>query len=1252
MKKINIIIAVLFSSIFFNQEIFATDNFEAIFPRDCQSDVTTAPLIKLRAAYPIDTNSITKLEYGINDTNFIGTNAILIRKDIYDNMPDSLYGVLGENIQVGIADTFDLYILGKRFLSHNTEYTLILKDNIKLLKPNDLDPNQIDTLTERQTFECLFKTKDYPLSVLGTSINKYGLVGCEDTIKIFFNKKIDLTSYQLNKLITIEKEGEMVNLDSNNHYFDIDTITFSVVLSSDSLSLKVKPTSVKENARHFLNVNFGIIDGLNNPPIQFEFNNYSNTPIKITTIPKDTSITLTDDIRDINGPGERLLQIGDTLQSIVPLISGDLVFEKWIGIEGRKNIIANANSLTIIGHCSDMNPYKIAAIYKKIPVDTLNLLNITNSTTGAIHTCSNYIVNGFQDSLSPFLYTYKRFADKSLFITMNLCNGYDNATWYSTDSIVNGSVDNVIRLTRNGFKEWAFENISTNKEITVGGKVFDFNNANCDKSEFEIEIQFVIEKDFEDEFIAENIKNAFTSFTFNGANILNDFINYGSNNRFARQFVSINEFPKSANYSFVLNDQYAVRIIHHRHRIDTDNPNIKEYGQYEFPKFALFNGGKISVTQNNFECSNQLTIIITRNPTKVTYEIIEKDSKEVPSIEMAHVKLSPAPTSFMNKPLVANNYGNQNKYMPEQTFISDELVKQKVSVLYPNNTSVTTTRYVKDKTGYVNYKWGEQSGYTYPTPSTTIFQTFTTTLTAPKVMEMVLSSTFRLQQIWTQEGNVKITDYDYIKHHYSSDMTDGENTGNLPVWANILANHIGDGMRTVGNNLYSDYKSDLHIHVPTIVLRFSEQVLIGSLLNNLVATDLGNELESGTSITKNTRKDSVYLFKTYNTNNKININDDFYNIYTPNGRDIYFDLQTSVDDAPQSYFMHHRNNFELHLRNNLLNNADPSHKIMSYKVVNGNLVSEQLANISTQPNKYKTFKRRTTFPSLKINLNKLKLCECKVKVFEPGPFNGTIDTYTYVNYLVNNNMTNENKDGVQSNGELYKYTFGDDGSLKMATSAMRVPSSTESFFEYEHNTNINIIDLPQISNSRVSLFNHFVDYDGGKSQENTQNALIDLVAEAVKIYINQKSNSSNNDQNNSSAKIKDSDLDKIKEIVKTFMKGAINDDEYMNLTQLNLTESSSELNWQTNMYTQLNTNGLPIWWSVGDFHKIIQHTNVPNRWKNWGAGPYGLYNDKFVYRESFDPELKLYKDTQTGLSFNVGINWIAFTQYKIVLGDN
>ncbi len=506
-------------------------------------------------------------------------------------------------------------------------------------------------------------------------------------------------------------------------------------------------------------------------------------------------------------------------------------------------------------------------------------------------------------------------------------------------------------------------------------------------------------------------------------------------------------------------------------------------------------------------------------------------------------------------------------------------------------------------------------------------------------MEMVLSSTFRLQQIWTQEGDVKITGYDYIKHHYSSDMTDGENTGNLPVWANILQNQIGDGMRTLGDGSLSPYLSNLHIHIPTLAFKFSEAVNLSTLKGNLLVKDENNELTNGIADAnmRKIRKDSVFGGKTYNIDYISDINDDFFNTYAQqNNKLIFFDLQTSIEDnSTNSYFMHHRNSYQLRIQ------STGSNKILS----EDNFALSNISNLEM-------FKRRTTFPSLKIDLAKMKLCECKVKVFEKGPFNGTIDTYTYINYLINNNLTKENKDGIQTNGELYKYTFGDDGSLKMATSAMRVPSSTETFFEYELNNNTNIIDLPQISNSRVSLFNHFVDYDGGKSQENTQNALIDLVAEAVKIYMKQKSNSSNNDQNNSSTKIEDSDIDKIKEAVKKFMKGTINDDDYMNLTQLSLTESSSELNWQTNMATQVNPNGKPIFWTGGDgFYKIIQHTNLPNRWKNWGAGPYGLYNDKFVYRESFDPELMLYKDIQTGEPFNVGINWTAFTQYKIVLGD-
>ncbi len=733
-KKL-LLLLVIVISFALAKDIYADGNFEAIFPKDCQTNITTAPLIKIRAAYPIDTNSITKLEYGPNDTNFIGTNAILIQKDLYDNMPDSLYEVLGENIQVGVADTFDLYILSKRFLSHNTEYTLILKDNIKLLKPNDLDSNVTDTLTEPQTFECLFKTKDYPLSVIGTSINNYGLVGCEDTIKIFFNKKIDLTSYQLNKLITIEKEGEIVNLDSNNHYFEIDTISSTVILSSDSLSLKVKPSTIEENARHFLNVNINVVDGTNNSPQQFEFNNYSSTPIKITTIPNDTSITLTDDIRDINGPGERLLHIGDTLQSIVPLISGDLVFERWLGLEGRQNIIKNANSLKIIGHCSDMKPYSIAAVYKKIPIDTLQLDSIRNSATGAIHTCSKYVVSGYKDSLNPYLYTYKRFAETPLRVHLDVCNNYTNDVWESTDTLLDGNSDNTASINRSSTDIWNEAQIMNNQKKYLGIDVIDVSTMTCSQSEFYIVLEFVYEDGHRAEFNGTNIKDVFSSFDFDGLPIpMIGFVNDGGTYGYtvARKMIT-KGFPHTANYSFAVNNNYAIRAIKHQKRHTGDSPLTElMYGQYEYPKPSNFTTGVISVNGTVYDCSNTLTITITRKPTKVTYDITEKDNKEVPSIEMANVKLSPAPTSFMNKPLVANNYGNQNKYMPEQTFISDELVKQKVSILYPNNTSVEATRYVKDKTGYVNHKWGEQSGHIYPTPTTTISQTFTTTASAPK----------------------------------------------------------------------------------------------------------------------------------------------------------------------------------------------------------------------------------------------------------------------------------------------------------------------------------------------------------------------------------------------------------------------------------------------------------------------------------------------------------------------------------------
>ena len=623
MKKINIIIAVLFSSIFFNQEIFATDNFEAIFPKDCQSDVTTAPLIKLRAAYPIDTNSITKLEYGINDTNFIGTNAILIRKDIFDNNHDSTYQNLGESVQVAVADAFDLYVLGTNFLNYNTEYSLILKDNIKLLKPNENDPNVIDTVSNSQTFECLFKTKDYPLQPISTNIPTNAIIKCDDSVKIYFNRKIDISTYQLNNLCTVTKIGDVIDLGDGKIDHNIDTISHTINVSADSTHILVKPSSVDYDNSYYIEIKNEILNGVDGANPNYQFNYSDHSTVQVLTKAENPSDTLPSSIVEINGAGTGILQMGDTLNIAVPAIQDDFVFDRWAGIEQLTNVSIYLNELRIIGDCNNIQPIKIVAIYTRIPVDTLNLLNIWNSTTAAIYDCSPYIVTGHLDSINPYKYTFKRYSNRPLTVSTNLCNGYNIDKWNSTsDSLIDNST-NPSAIT-NRQRQDLLNDMNTNRNKYMGLDLTYFG-LDCTTARIKVLFKFATETGSVAEFTNDYIEDVISSFSFNGTSFTpTEFANLFVENNTIKQtqntFIYTNEFPKlNVNYSFTLSPSYAVRSINKMYQYTEPDPKSIGIARYDYDNQKISHDGIVSVNISAQNCMNTITIEVTRRMYKVEY---------------------------------------------------------------------------------------------------------------------------------------------------------------------------------------------------------------------------------------------------------------------------------------------------------------------------------------------------------------------------------------------------------------------------------------------------------------------------------------------------------------------------------------------------------------------------------------------------------------------------------------------------------
>lgn len=1218
-----LLLLVIVISFALAKDIYATDNFEAIFPKDCQTNVTTAPILHLRSQYPIDINSIKQFSpesIDSNNNSYAG-NVIFIEKNLYENYDDTLHAILSQRCELRVVDTFNLYILGSSFLKFDTEYNLVLKDNIKLLKPNDLDPNQIDTVSDAQTFECLFKTKEAPLEILSNSIPQSGIVGCEDTLKLYFNKKINLTQYQLDNLVKIEKVVSYNEFSTDTVKYSIDTVSHDISISNDSLSLNILPSEIENDSRHFLNVDLSVIHGGVNPPYNPEFFNYSTTKVKITTIPKDTSITLTEDIQDFNGKGQRLLSIGDTLQSIVPLISGDLVFEKWLGIEGRENITSNANSLIIVGNCTDMRPYNIAAVYKKIPIDTLQLDTIRNSATAAIHTCSKYVVSGYKDSLNPYLYTYKRFAESALRVHLDVCNNYTNDVWDSPDSLLDGKSDNTAIINRSATDIWNEMNINYQIKKHLGIDVIDVSTMTCSQSEFYIVLEFVNENGFPDEFNGTNIKSVFNSFTFDGANIpIIGFMNDGGTNGYkvARKMIT-KSFPYTANYSFVLNDNYAIRGIKHqkRHAGDVPMPELI-YGQYEYPKPSTYSSGVISVKGTVYECTNDLIITVTKRPAKVSYEVTEKDGEKVPSLSHAWVNfVGTQPSNFLNKPAIANN----TKYIAIPQKYDDnndtEVDRLKVDVYFENNISLTAERKVIENKGFANYIWKSTTGYTSPTTGgvTAQYNIFTTSQT-PILMGDVLSSKFRLEEVWTVKSYYYETE-PYKKYYFSNGPNDGTGPPGMEPFVNINENEEGDGLYTTlpfDNQNYEMRQG--HLKTTELVFLFNEPLYTDNLSNCIYVDDGRNEHDA---INKELRKDG-YDEQKYRIS--LNENQDRNSNISADGKSLTFDL-VSLKRNGKNYAIPHLTDFHVYIKSvdvNASGNTNGDFTIYSRENIGSSNKFEPLSNlVHTSISQKLSIKRRTNSPAINVKhmeyfLNSKGVDNAGIEDEGDGEF------YFYQQLFHNADpeklftLINEESNKIEGQNS--------DGEIVLNSLANRYPNTTVEYLQgYIHTADDIIFQSNQIRDGKIAMINHFIESDDSDELEASIDVLIEIAELGVDLYLQLKGGGASPTIKKISELLSSKSADKLKEIIKVFFvfDALADDDDYVGISNSYLTESGEYGGWEigkafaTDFEVSLGTNNF-----IEDMDLVYvddRGDGKSMRWVNWGAGPYGLYSNNM--RESF-----------------------------------
>jgi hypothetical protein len=1277
-------ILVLFLFVF-TKGIYAESLYEAKFPKNCETNVSNTPIIHIKTKYPIKASSLKKYSPETEDANgFYPGNVVLIDKNTYDTAPDSMHETYSVRCELKLVDNFNLYILGTSALDYDTEYTLKIKDNLIQLKPNENDPNIIDEVSENITFECLFRTKMPPLQ-FGNSIPLNGFVGCNDTLKLYANRKIDISNYQLENLVNIYKYTNLTTINDSVPDIQTDIVDFDISISADSMSINIKPVEIESDKKHILNVNLGVINGGVNPPYHPEFTNYSTTSIKISTVSQDTSLTLPDYIQDINGKGERLLKVGDTLDVLVPLYHGDFVFDRWAGTENRKNLTINANHIKVTANCDDMNPYRLVALYKQIPVDTLNLLAARNAASDTPNLCPKYVVRNFNDSINPYLYTYKRYGEKSVRISLNLCNGLKLDKFTFTDITVdttNGPEIAGINMNPNTL--WnnlrnQMGNIN-NRKINIGADVIDVSTL-CPNKEVIVVIKYINEAGFLDEFDSlngdEDIQKIFNSITINTQTFTqtstplnisqkwNSFTNTGNIVKVASAKFPVTLPLNSLTYSFELNDNYAIRSIEHSQLFTGDVHHSLTYGQYQYPKphkipnisvdpLLNLSSGIISVSNNPLICNNTLYITVTRMPAKVSYDITEKDGGKIPAQKLAWVSFNMTqPTYFMNRPATTDLQGpfiiypiQRNRNNLNQTILVF------YDILFKNNRQFTATRQLVDGKGWGKNQWKQTSGYTtITTPLNDLTQTLTTNHATEIKLGHEVVGLFRLDEIWTDKQ--KITDTEqYKKYYFSNGAEDGENDDALPVWKDLNPNEEGDGVFTnlPGSTGINYEKRFAHNSTASLVFQFSQPVFRNNLKNNFIVNDLINE--SAIGLDSKIRKDSyngiIYKPKIVTSNINGETNDGNLS-FQDNGKRVIFRLISNRING-KNYIMPHISSYGLKIFN-----CSPTYENGDFTIYSrnsDNTKGSRISNIDETEvlednpgvvndiydiEKY-SYERHTTGPAIRITHKNYFIKDNSVTDQTGYP-----EFYYYSQLIYDNELGKVNNEINSNLEDLEKRDK--DGNIVLSVDVKRHPSDNSSQLMNYPTGNILFVKDQLMNRDQLALFDNYIEDDSDKNlkfaidlAKFTLSTVLAAKTAGVSAFIELLIAGAKNMGKNEGKSF-------LKDLLKTQAKDAAVDDVIGSSVSY-ISRSGLGSNWDLGIRPPrtININGGDYF--IDDFDKYVQEPEgvISLRWVNWGVGPYGLYS--ITKREQFiNPQLK-FKDGNNPV---IDVDYIGGSVFEIFM---
>lgn len=429
---------------------------EIIFPTKGAVDVTTTPTInlKINGGYEIDStclnpNNPNRDNITYDSVNNVFSKAIInLFLEVLNDGSDSsrfVASYAGSYGYGGYSDSVNYSISLDSKLRNNFEYGLEIK-SLKVYNPSTSDTVIIDTIINNY-----FTTIAPPVDLMYTNIENTIGLRCNDSLFVALTAPISNCSPGGNDILTLS--SIVFNHDSlgNNLNITLDTISGNCSLSDDGMKIYFKSTDVLSyDNEYVLNINLENYTADTNQNYQLQFNINKQVELNISSFSSDSSMPST--VSPYLDNNKYFINKGDSLELYTEKVIGDFEFVRWelVGFPiAQGSPLVSDSSLKkakLKFDCETPSNLDLLAIYKKIPIDTLELDTIVNNVGVVV---GNYTVYNYLDSLSPYKYTFKsKGALNPLSVCANINSGYSFEGW-SGDSELSEKLTQCLTIENN-----------------------------------------------------------------------------------------------------------------------------------------------------------------------------------------------------------------------------------------------------------------------------------------------------------------------------------------------------------------------------------------------------------------------------------------------------------------------------------------------------------------------------------------------------------------------------------------------------------------------------------------------------------------------------------------------------------------------------------------------------------------------------------------------------------------------------------